>query len=117
MSTRAVQAVLKATGVIYETEIEPLIRERNAWIETAAFHSRNEDYYRGLVIKIGEMLGPAAYVSDDGSVQQDVLCAKVPELVAAALSEIERMNELVLNLALSMGVEEIPAHWMKGDRT
>jgi len=34
-----------------------------------------------------------------------------------AADEIERMNELVLNLALSMGVEEIPAHWMKGEQS
>ena len=53
------------------------------WYDTAAQHARNEEYYRGLVIQIGEMLGDEAYISDDGSVQQDVLCAKVPELVRA----------------------------------
>lgn len=31
------------------------------------------------------MLGEEAYISDDGSRQQDVLCAKVPELVAQRL--------------------------------
>ena len=61
---------------------EQAVRERNNWCDTAAQHCRNEQYYRGLVIKIGEMLGRDAYVSDDGSVQEDVLCAKVPELVA-----------------------------------
>jgi hypothetical protein len=66
--------------------LEQAIRERNNWCETAQQHCRNEDYYRNLVIKIGETLGPEAYVSDDGSVQQDVLCAKVPELVASRLS-------------------------------
>lgn len=65
--------------------LESAIAERNNWVESAMMFSRNEDYYRGLVVKIGEMLGPEAYVSDDGSVQQDVLCAKVPELVAARL--------------------------------
>lgn len=62
--------------------LEQAIRERNGWCESAAAHLRNEEYYRGLVTKIGEMLGPEAYISDDGSVQQDVLCAKVPDLVA-----------------------------------
>lgn len=62
--------------------LEQAIRERNNWCDTAAQHLRNEEYYRGLVIKIGKMLGPEAYTSDDGSVQQDVLCAKVPDLVA-----------------------------------
>ena len=61
-------------------------RERDAWIETARQHARNENYYRSLVRQIGEMLGPDAYTSDDGSVQQDVLCAKVPELVARLIS-------------------------------
>jgi hypothetical protein len=65
--------------------MEQAIRERNNWCDTAARHCRNEQYYRGLVIKIGEMLGREAYVSDDGSVQEDVLCAKVPALVRARL--------------------------------
>lgn len=55
------------------------------WYDTAAQFARNADYYRGLVVQIGKMLGPEAYISDDGSVQDDVLCAKVPELVAAKL--------------------------------
>jgi hypothetical protein len=32
------------------------------------------------------MFGVAAKTSDDGSIQQDVLALKVPELVAAALA-------------------------------
>ena len=57
----------------------------NAWYDTAAQMSRNADYYRGLVQKIGKMLGKEAYTSDDGSIQDDILCAKIPELVAAKL--------------------------------
>ncbi len=57
----------------------------NPWYNTAAEMSRNADYYRGLVVQIGKMLGEEAYISDDGSVQDDVLCAKVPELVASGL--------------------------------
>jgi hypothetical protein len=51
------------------------------WMETAALESRNKDYYRGLVVEIGGLFGILARTSDDGSVQADVLCAKVPELV------------------------------------
>jgi hypothetical protein len=47
--------------------------------------TRDSNYYRGLVEKIGKMLGKEAYIADDGSVQDDILCAKVPELVAAKL--------------------------------
>lgn len=59
--------------------------EVQAWKDTAAQMSRNADYYRGLVVQIGKLLGKEAYISDDGSVQEDILCAKVPELVAAKL--------------------------------
>jgi len=55
------------------------------WESIAAQERRNTEYYRGLVISIGKMLGEESYISDDGSVQQDVLCAKVPELVAKRL--------------------------------
>ena len=55
------------------------------WYDTAAQNQRNTDYYRGLVQEIGKIFGDAAYLSDGGSVQQDVLCAKVPELVKALL--------------------------------
>lgn len=62
-------------------------RRVDTWIETARMHCRNEDYYRGLVRQIGGMLGTEAFTSDDGSVQQSVLCAKVPELVAKLVAE------------------------------
>lgn len=54
--------------------------QRDAWEETAKRHHRNECYYRGLVERIGKLFGEAAFLSDDGSRQEDVLCAKVPEL-------------------------------------
>ena len=57
------------------------------WMETAAQNERNTDYYRNLLIKCGESIGGEAYISDDGSVQKDVLCAKIPELVEAAFKE------------------------------
>jgi hypothetical protein len=65
----------------------------NAWYDTAAQMSRNADYYRGLVVQIGQMFGAEAYISDDGSVQDDVLCAKVPEMVAARLGLKLENNE------------------------
>lgn len=60
------------------------------WMETAAFHSRNEDYYRSLVVKIGEMIGDAAYTDDAGDLHDSVLCAKVPELVAEMIAKRTR---------------------------
>lgn len=63
--------------------------ERDAWKETAAQHCRNEQYYRDLVVRIGKLFGEQAYVSDDGSKQEDVLCAKVPELVEKLIGDLD----------------------------
>jgi hypothetical protein len=63
------------------TTLEEAIRQRDAWVASAMQFHKNETYYRGLVVSIGEKLGPDAYVSDDGSVQQDILCAKIPEMI------------------------------------
>jgi len=51
------------------------------WMDTAAQNQRNADYYRGLVVKCGEAIGESAYIADDGVRHEDILCAKVPELV------------------------------------
>ena len=51
------------------------------WMETAAQNQRNTDYYRHLLVKIGEMIGDESYIQDDGGISEDVLCAKIPELV------------------------------------
>ncbi len=66
--------------------LELATAERDAWIESAAMFSRNEGYYRGLVEQIGELFGDEAHICDDGSRSQDILCAKVPDLVRAALA-------------------------------
>lgn len=70
-------------------------KARKAWTETARMHAKNEAYYRDLIVRT--LSGtPAAFVSDDGSVQQDVICAKLPELFAAsekAREEAERERD------------------------
>jgi hypothetical protein len=69
-------------------------RHVDAWTDTAAQHCRNEEYYRGLVIQIGEALPlPDAYISDDGSAHDTVLCAKVPELVRALVAREAKARE------------------------
>ncbi len=55
--------------------------EGMAWKETAERHRRNEQYYRSLVEQIGNAIGAPSQIADDGSISEDVLCAKVPELV------------------------------------
>lgn len=69
--------------------------DADLWKETASRHLKNEQYYHGLITQIGEMLGEDAYISDDGSRQQDVLCAKIPELVKAKCSALEASKRLL----------------------
>jgi len=74
--------------------IENEQRLTSNWTDTAKYHCKNEVYYRDLIQNIGKMFGDEAYVSDDGSKQQDVLCAKVPELVLNLLNKSERSKNM-----------------------
>lgn len=79
------------------TIMDPVLAEAVAkriafWMEEAARNGRNTEYYRGLVEKCGETIGQGARIADDGSRSQDVLCAKVPELVAAIM---DHYNDLI----------------------
>lgn len=67
---------------VIDKDICKVAKTAEAWEETAAQYARNADYYRGLVVKIGNMFGVKAYTADDGSISESVLCAKVPDLVA-----------------------------------
>lgn len=64
--------------------------EREAWTETAREMANGLEFYRDIVRQAGEQLGPEAYISDDGSVQDAVLALKVPELVVALRERAER---------------------------
>jgi hypothetical protein len=74
----------KLYGLLEKKYLE-VLSQKNGWEESAAQFARNTDFYRGLVVRIGEMLGDEARTADDGSVYEDVLCIKVPELVEKAL--------------------------------
>jgi len=63
---------------------EAVSRRISNWMDTAAQNQRNTDYYRGLLVRCGEIIGKRAYVADDGTISEDVLCAKIPELVEKA---------------------------------
>jgi len=72
--------------------------ERDNWMETARQHLKNEEFYRELVVQIGEKFGDIAYISDDGSVQEDVLCLKVPELVSDLTEQLTHQAEVFLEM-------------------
>lgn len=82
---KGLAARLQAGGMA--AEIEELRRSAVAWEESAAQFHRNECFYRDLIHQIGKPFGVAAMTSDDGSVQQDILALKVPELVAVLQAE------------------------------
>lgn len=66
-------------------------QDPDSWQARGLEYYNGMRYYQGLLDSIGEKLGKRAYIADDGSVQQDVLRAKVPELVAdlaAAFCEV-----------------------------
>ena len=73
-------------------------RREAAWIETAASFSRSSEYYKSLVVTIGEGFGVAAQTADDGSLMGEVLCAKVPELVDTLRGDLGRCREALRNL-------------------
>lgn len=68
------------------------------WMESGAEAQRNADYYRSLLVRCGNAFGEEARTADDGTVNDEVLVAKVPELVermAAGIEEIiRRLNEI-----------------------
>jgi len=52
-----------------------------AWMQTAAQGYRGAEFYRDIIDQCGAAIGIEAYTSDDGSIQEDVLALKLPELV------------------------------------
>lgn len=58
---------------------------REAWMDSARQFARNEAYYRGLIETALKDV-PDAYLCDDGTRSEDVLCAKLPDIVAALLA-------------------------------
>lgn len=85
-------------GLVPFEDVQPIIAERDALAETARQASDGMTYYRGLLDTIGKSIGRDAYVADDGSVSDDVLRAKVPELVSAIIAG---RDQLVEQLSLS----------------
>lgn len=68
-------------------------RQLEAWQETARVLESSRNYYRGLLEQIGQMFGQDAYRQDDGGLVEDVLVAKVPELVRAKLQGLDILSE------------------------
>lgn len=68
---------------------EAFAKRLAVWMEEASIYNRNAGFYRSIIEEIGKMFGDAAKTSDDGSLQEDVLALRVPELVRDALEELK----------------------------
>jgi len=68
--------------VIDPVLVEAVAKRIALWMGTAAQNQRNTDYYRGLLEQCGKSIGDRAFIADDGSRSEDVLCAKIPEIIA-----------------------------------
>jgi hypothetical protein len=75
------------------TLAETVAKQIAFWMEIAAQNERNTDYYRGLLERCGKAIGLRAYTQDDGGITEDVLCAKIPEIVEADYIKTKTMNE------------------------
>lgn len=64
------------------TLCEAVAKRFALWMQTAAQNQRNTDYYRGLLEQCGKTIGDRAFTADDGTMSNDVLCAKIPEIIA-----------------------------------
>ena len=60
---------------------EAFAKRLAVWMETAAMMSRNADFFRGLLDQCAAHLGQEAYTADDGSVWEEPVRLKIPELV------------------------------------
>jgi hypothetical protein len=87
--SRAIAATCWCDEETSEIEMDARLAEAFAkrlalWMETAAQNARNTAFYRDLLDKCAEHLGPEVYTADDGSVMEDPVRLKIPELVARA---------------------------------
>jgi hypothetical protein len=58
-----------------------------AWRNVVAESYEDSAYYRGLLLEIGQMFGDEAHFSDDGTYQEGILVAKLPDLVRKLIDE------------------------------
>jgi hypothetical protein len=97
--------------------MEELEKEQNLtdnWVETAKNYANGVEYYRGLVDEIGKMLGDESYIADDGSRSDEILRAKVPELVSARIKEFDRIFDIGWMSTGYLHLEKLLGNFGKG---
>ena len=81
------------------------------WKESARKFANEVQFYKDILVRIGMLIGDEAYISDDGSKQEDVLVKKLPQLVYDMVSakqqydgiikENTRMREMLQNAVIT----------------
>lgn len=66
---------------------ESVARRIAVWMDSWAQAQRNADFYRGLLNDVANYLGPDVYRADDGTIMEDPLLLKIPELIARLIQE------------------------------
>jgi hypothetical protein len=65
-------------------ELREAIAKRIAgWIGIACQNQQNADYYRGLLERCGKAIGDRAKTAHDGTKLDEVLVARIPEIIEA----------------------------------
>ena len=57
-----------------------------AWIKTAATFARDTDFYKRLLSECAGLLGPEAFMSDDGAIHDTPMYSLIPELLKHRLN-------------------------------
>lgn len=70
-------------------KINLLDQECNNWMETAKQNLKNTEYYKNIVVSIGELF-ENSFICDDGAISNDVLCGKVYEVVKEYVDEMNQ---------------------------
>lgn len=73
---------------VMDTALAEAVAKRiAAWMQSAAEFANSVEYYQGLLDRCGDAIGEPAFTCDDGSKSEDVLRAKIPELVQALVNK------------------------------
>lgn len=70
------------------SDIDELRRLAHAWLDTAAQHARNEEFYRNIVHQTGLILGRETHRQDDGNYTDQPLALRVPEVAQKLVDEL-----------------------------
>lgn len=79
--------------------------ERDTNWETARQMANDRNFYQNIIRETGAIFGPEAYISDDGSIQDEVLALKVPELAALYVTSNRQLQAALRMLEWASGID------------